>query len=55
MSFGMLCKWDDEQIYADFVSGDTAFWEKDNRYYCRKILQFNLTTKSLNTNFKNCI
>ena len=55
MSFGMLCICDDEQIYAVFVSVDTAFWEKDNRYYCRKILQFNLTTKSLNTNFKNCI
>lgn len=43
--FGMLCEWDDEHVYADFISGDTAFWEKDNRYYCRKILQINLSAK----------
>lgn len=37
--FGMLCKWDNEQIYADFLSDDIAFWEEDNKYYCRKILR----------------
>lgn len=36
--FGMFCRWNDEQIYADFISGDTGFWQKDNKYYCRKIL-----------------
>lgn len=35
--FGMLCKWDDEQVYADFISGNIAFWENNNQYYCRKI------------------
>lgn len=35
--FGMLCKWDDEKIYADFVSVDIAFWSENNKYYCRKI------------------